>query len=168
MPIFKFSFLSIFQSFSYELLYTTSQHMVLFYTLYERSEARPLLVCYFGKVEPIYNASNLCTSTTSSSRLICIEPFWSATQAFQRDWLKHSKQSFSQSYWEMLLLVQWTQNYRKFPPSYVSPSLKKACVFVTSKRLFWLVAILLTEVTPQCVNLKMVLQLNFYNTRIWS
>ena len=115
MPIFKFSFLSIFQSFSYELLYTTSQHMVLFYTLYERSEARPLLVCYFGKVEPIYNASNLCTSTTSSSRLICIEPFWSATQAFQRDWLKHSKQSFSQSYWEKLFLVQWTQNHGKWP-----------------------------------------------------
>ena len=99
--------------------------MVLFYTLYERSEARPLLVCYFGKVEPIYNASNLCTSTTSSSRLICIEPFWSATQAFQRDWLKHSKQSFSQSYWEKLF---WYNELK------ITENGPKMCVWVNIKK----------------------------------
>lgn len=132
--------------------------MVLFYTLYERSEARPLLVCYFGKVEPIYNASNLCTSTTSSSRLICIEPFWSATQAFQRDWLKHSKQSFSQSYWEKLFFGTMNSKSRKMAP-------RNVCLWI-SKKLFWLVALLLTKVTPQCVNSKIFLPPNFHNTYI--
>lgn len=126
--------------------------MVLFYTLYERSEARPLLVCYFGKVEPIYNASNLCTSTTSSSRLICIEPFWSATQAFQRDWLKHSKQSFSQSYWEKLFFGTMNSKITENGP--------KMCVWI-SKTLFWLVTLLLTKATPQWVNSKIFLSLNF-------